>query len=88
MWQFDEPSPTDEDMARAVALVPELDRAVCRQEAQRRFSLERMAIDHDRLYRQLRHRPGEHRARKRAIGHIHATRRKDGIGPGMQRLCS
>jgi glycosyltransferase involved in cell wall biosynthesis len=41
------------DLARALARVREFDRAACRQLVETRFSLERMARDHERLYRRL-----------------------------------
>jgi glycosyltransferase involved in cell wall biosynthesis len=40
-------------MVAALDLVPDLDRALCRKAAETRFSLQRMARDHDRLYRRL-----------------------------------
>ena len=44
----------DEDaMLTALRRVPALDRAYCRTTAERRFSLQRMARDHERLYRRL-----------------------------------
>lgn len=39
--------------ARAVAHLDQIDRGQCRAEAERRFSLERMAADHERLYESL-----------------------------------
>jgi glycosyltransferase involved in cell wall biosynthesis len=47
---------------RAVSRLPELDRAECRRDAERRFSLSRMARDHEELYRTVvarRQGPGE-----------------------------
>ncbi len=47
--------PGDEESAvRALREVPVLDRAVCRSAAEERFSLQRMALDHERLYQVLR----------------------------------
>jgi len=41
---------SEPDGIGAVARIPEIDRAACRADAERRFSLERMAGDHERLY--------------------------------------
>lgn len=41
------------DMAHAVARLGQIDRTQCRAEAERRFSLERMAADHVRLYQRV-----------------------------------
>ena len=41
------------DMVMAVGRTGELDRAVCRATAEKRFSLRRMAHDHDRLYERI-----------------------------------
>lgn len=41
------------ELLRAVARVPELDRAACRTAAERHFSLQRMAADHETLYRRV-----------------------------------
>jgi glycosyltransferase involved in cell wall biosynthesis len=43
----------EEEMIRAVDRVGDIDRAQCRAAAERRFSLQRMARDHDRLYRRV-----------------------------------
>jgi glycosyltransferase involved in cell wall biosynthesis len=43
----------EEEMISAVDRVGEIDRDQCRDAAERRFSLQRMARDHDRLYRRL-----------------------------------
>jgi glycosyltransferase involved in cell wall biosynthesis len=45
--------PDEGEMISAIDRVPELDRAQCRAAAERRFSLQRMARDHDRLYRRI-----------------------------------
>jgi glycosyltransferase involved in cell wall biosynthesis len=41
------------DLAKALTRVREFDRAMCRQLVESRFSLQRMARDHERLYRRL-----------------------------------
>jgi glycosyltransferase involved in cell wall biosynthesis len=41
------------DMARAVGKVSQIDRDECRNAAERRFSLQRMARDHERFYRRV-----------------------------------
>ena len=41
------------DLAKALARVRDFDRATCRQLVETRFSLQRMARDHERLYRRL-----------------------------------
>jgi len=43
----------EEEMISAVERVGEIDRDQCRDAAERRFSLQRMARDHDRLYRRV-----------------------------------
>jgi glycosyltransferase involved in cell wall biosynthesis len=43
----------EEDMVRAVGQVPQIDRDQCRNAAERRFSLQRMARDHERFYRRV-----------------------------------
>lgn len=43
----------EEELAAAICDVPELRRADCRRAAERSFSIERMARDHDRLYRRI-----------------------------------
>jgi hypothetical protein len=40
-------------MIRAVDRVGEIDRSQCRRAAEYRFSLQRMAREHDRLYRRV-----------------------------------
>ena len=45
--------PDEEAMVEAVHRLPDIDRADCRAAAEHRFSLERMAADHERLYRRL-----------------------------------
>jgi glycosyltransferase involved in cell wall biosynthesis len=45
--------PDEGEMISAVDRVAELDRAQCRAAAETRFSLQRMARDHDRLYRRI-----------------------------------
>jgi hypothetical protein len=40
-------------MISAVERVANIDRKQCRDAAERRFSLQRMAHDHDRLYRRI-----------------------------------
>ncbi len=45
-------------MTAAVARVPRISRWQCRAAAERRFSLARMAADHDRLYRAILDHPG------------------------------
>jgi glycosyltransferase involved in cell wall biosynthesis len=41
---------TTRDAVRAVGQLPQIDRVACRRDAQRRFSLHRMARDHESLY--------------------------------------
>jgi hypothetical protein len=43
--------------------VPEIERRQCRDAAERRFSLARMALDHQRLYRRILCDPGQLRRR-------------------------
>ena len=43
----------EDAMLTALRGVPELDRGRCRAAAEHRFSLQRMARDHERLYRRL-----------------------------------
>jgi glycosyltransferase involved in cell wall biosynthesis len=43
----------EEDMVRAVGQVAQIDRSRCRSVAERRFSLQRMARDHERFYRRV-----------------------------------
>jgi glycosyltransferase involved in cell wall biosynthesis len=43
----------DADMVRAVGQVSQIDRDECRNAAERRFSLQRMARDHERFYRHV-----------------------------------
>ena len=43
----------EEEMIIAVGRVHEIERRQCRAAAERRFSLERMALDHQRLYRRI-----------------------------------
>ena len=47
------------DMTAAIAKVHQIDRRRCRTAAERRFSLERMAADYERLYRAILARPGQ-----------------------------
>jgi glycosyltransferase involved in cell wall biosynthesis len=49
----------EEEMVAAVGQVPEIERPQCRAAAQRRFSLARMAADHERLYRRILEHPGQ-----------------------------
>jgi glycosyltransferase involved in cell wall biosynthesis len=49
----------EEDMTAAIAGVHQIDRRHCRAAAERRFSLERMAADYERLYRAILERPGQ-----------------------------
>jgi glycosyltransferase involved in cell wall biosynthesis len=44
---------TEDAAVRAVARLPEIDRGVCRREAEERFSIARMAADHEELYAAL-----------------------------------
>ncbi len=44
---------SEEELVRAVARIPELDRHACRDAAERRFSLHRMAADHEALYQRV-----------------------------------
>jgi hypothetical protein len=46
-------------MAAAVGHVHEIERQQCRAAAERRFSLTRMAADHERLYRRILEHPGQ-----------------------------
>jgi glycosyltransferase involved in cell wall biosynthesis len=41
------------EMIKAVGRLAELDRAACRAAAEQRFSMQRMALDYERLYRQI-----------------------------------
>ncbi|MGZ4627208.1 MAG: hypothetical protein ACXV3S_13120, partial [Kineosporiaceae bacterium] len=43
----------EDDMLDRLGQVDDLDRGACRASAERRFSLPRMAADHERLYRKL-----------------------------------
>jgi len=43
----------EDEMAEAVGRVGTIDRAACRSAAERRFSMQRMAREHERLYRQV-----------------------------------
>jgi glycosyltransferase involved in cell wall biosynthesis len=43
----------EEEMVKAVSQVPQIDRDQCRSAAERRFSLQRMARDHERFYRRV-----------------------------------
>jgi glycosyltransferase involved in cell wall biosynthesis len=45
--------PDEDDMTAAVALVPHIDRRRCRAAVEQRFSLTRMTVDYDRLYRAI-----------------------------------
>jgi len=49
----------EEEMITAVDRVPEIERRQCRAAAERRFSLMRMALDHQRLYRRILEHPGQ-----------------------------
>jgi len=49
----------EEDMTAALADVHRIDRPDCRAAAERRFSVARMAADHERLYRAILARPGQ-----------------------------
>ena len=49
----------EDEMVTAVARVPEIQRRQCRAAAEQRFSLARMAPDHQRLYRPILQHPGE-----------------------------
>jgi len=49
----------EEEMITAVDRVPEIERRQCRDAAERRFSLARMALDHQRLYRRILGDPGQ-----------------------------
>ena len=49
----------EQEMVTAVARVHEIDRQQCRAAAERRFSLTRMAADHERLYRRILEHPGQ-----------------------------
>jgi glycosyltransferase involved in cell wall biosynthesis len=44
---------SDDDLVAALGRVGELDREACRLAAVERFSIERMARDHERLYQRL-----------------------------------
>jgi glycosyltransferase involved in cell wall biosynthesis len=46
-------------MVTAVGRVPQIQRRQCRDAAERRFSLARMALDHQRLYRRILRDPGQ-----------------------------
>jgi glycosyltransferase involved in cell wall biosynthesis len=47
----------EDEMTAAVARVPGIDRSQCRLTAERRFSLNRMAADYERLYRAILEHP-------------------------------
>ena len=49
----------EEEMVTAVGQVHEIERHQCRAAAERRFSLARMAADHERLYRRILEHPGQ-----------------------------
>jgi len=62
------------DLVNAIGKVEEIDRADCRAAAEQRFSIQRMAREHDRLYRRvLDNAPGSGR-RHTTIGHDHHSR--------------
>jgi len=50
--------PITTEMSAAVARVPRISRRQCRAAAERRFSLTRMAVGYDRLYRAILEHPG------------------------------
>jgi glycosyltransferase involved in cell wall biosynthesis len=58
----------EEEMIRAVDRVAELDRDACRDAAERRFSLQRMAREHERFYRRLLERESRFTRRIPAAG--------------------
>ena len=61
------------DMVAAIERVDQLDRAACRAAAEQRFSLQRMARDHVRLYRRILANPSpKSGGRPSANGHIHS----------------
>jgi glycosyltransferase involved in cell wall biosynthesis len=49
----------EEEMVTAVSHVHEIERQQCRAAAEQRFSLTRMAADHERLYRRILEHPGQ-----------------------------
>jgi len=59
----------EDEMVLAVRDIPALDRDRCRAAAEQRFSMQRMAADHDRLYRRLVARPADP-PRERAVGRL------------------
>jgi hypothetical protein len=48
----------EDEMSAAVAHIGQIDRSQCRAAAERRFSLARMAADHERLYQAILEHPG------------------------------
>ena len=55
-------------MTAAVARVPGIDRWRCRDAAERRFSLARMAADYEWLYRDILEHPGRSRPARTGTG--------------------
>src|ERR1017187_804678 len=58
----------ERQMITAVGRVPEIERRQCRDAAERRFSLARMALDHQRLYRRILRDPSQMGRRSVADG--------------------
>jgi glycosyltransferase involved in cell wall biosynthesis len=71
---------SDDDLVEALGHVAELDREACRLAAVERFSIERMARDHERLYRALLE-----RTRARAVTTIDVRRPRTGVRSRGQR---
>ena len=67
---------TEREGVHAIGRLPSIDRGACRAEAERRFSLQRMAADHERLYAAVLRRAAGGRGPVRA-GRVPAPR-----GPG------
>jgi glycosyltransferase involved in cell wall biosynthesis len=65
---------SDELAAEAVRVVETIDRHACRADAERRFSLDRMAADHERLYRQVLEHPPRDSAGRDPAGRAPAQR--------------
>ena len=68
----------ERQMITAVGRLPEIERRQCRDAAERRFSLARMALDHQRLYRRILCDPGQLRRRSAACATAAPERREHG----------
>jgi glycosyltransferase involved in cell wall biosynthesis len=52
---------TPEELRRAINAINNIDRCECRRHAEQRFTMERMALDHDTFYRAAIHHFHNHR---------------------------